>query len=134
LELGPPRLHVAAKVSDHAFRVQPGATIAVPVTVTRPRQPQPLLLLVVLDLPDGVTAGPGLVPPEGGEVRIPLTASAEAQPANQPFRIVVVSPDPTVTPGITALANWPPRYAAAGQLLTNQTDRIWLTVLPKPAH
>jgi hypothetical protein len=133
LELGPPRLHVAATVSAHAFRLQPGATVEVPVTVTRPKRIQNLLLLVVLDLPEGVTAGPGLVPPEGGEVRILLTASAEARPANQPFRIVLTSPDPMVTPGNTALAGWPPRYAAPGQLLTNQTDQIWLTVPPKPA-
>jgi len=133
LELGPPRLHVAATVSAHAFQLQPGATVPVPVAVTRPKQPQPLLILTLLDLPEGVTAGSGLVPPQGDEVRILLTASAEAQPANQPFRIALVSPDPMVTPGITAVANWPPRYAAPGQLLTNQTDRIWLTVLPKPA-
>lgn len=133
LELGPPRLYVAATVSGHAFRVQPGAAVEVPVEVVRPRRHEAILLLVALDLPEGVTAGPGLAPSEGGEVRIVLTAGAAAPPANQPFRIVLTSPDPLITPGATALAGWPPRYAAPGQLLINQTDRIWLTVLPRPA-
>jgi hypothetical protein len=133
LELSPPGLYVGATLSDHAFRLLPGATVQVPVTVARPKHDEALLYLVVLGLPDGVTAGPGLVLPEGGEVRILLSASAEAQPANQPFRIVLASPNPMVRPGNTALADWSPRYAAPGQLLSNQTDQIWLTVLPKPA-
>jgi hypothetical protein len=47
------------------------------------------LELIAKNLPDGITAATVPVPDKDGDVTIKLTATAEAQPANQPFQIAL---------------------------------------------
>ena len=131
LELGDARPDFAATVGGHTFRVEPGKTVELPVTASRPKFYQGPVNVVVSGLPDGVTTAPAPVSPDSDEVKLTLSAAANAPPANQPFQVVIIATDPTAPQASAARAAVHGQNAAPGELLLNETDQLWLTVLPQ---
>jgi hypothetical protein len=130
LELGQPQPAFTGSTPEHTFRLQPGKSAEFTVSLVRPKFYEGPVTVTVIGLPDGVTGTAGPIPPEGGRVTVTLNAAAEAKPANQPFRVAVVAPNLAV-PQVTVLtAPLKGRYAAAGELLLNETEHLWVTVLP----
>ena len=56
--------------------------------------PKGKILTHIEGLPEGVTAKEVEVPAKGGEVKVVLSASSEAMPANQPFTVVLTTSSP----------------------------------------
>ncbi|MBI2949262.1 MAG: hypothetical protein HYY23_16600, partial [Verrucomicrobia bacterium] len=118
-----------AVVDGHAFRLEAGKSVDIKVKVSRLHGFGANLLVIADGLPEGVTSTTGPVSGKG-EVSLKLSAADEAKPANQPFRVLAIAPDldpPTVR---AAVANLKGQNTAADDLLINQTDKIWLTVMP----
>lgn len=118
--------------SDHAFRLKPGTTNEMLVTVLRPDGYESSMSLVLEGLPASVEANADPVPAKGGDVKVRLVSRPEAAPANQPFRVLAIVTDPAAPQVRLATALLKGQYAAPTDLLTNQTDQLWLTVLPQP--
>src|SRR5678815_1309902 len=82
-------------------------------------------------LPTGVTIQAAEVPPQNGEVKVTFLAATNAPPTNQPLRILVQTTN-SVPPDLRAamfdVRGKDPRFEA----LINETDQLWLTVIPKP--
>ena len=80
---------VAATVTVHSLSVQPGRSADVKVNVKRANGYKAKLQLTAKNLPEGVTAAIADVPEKDGDVKLKLTATAEAQAAGRPFTIVL---------------------------------------------
>ncbi|MBI4663156.1 MAG: PPC domain-containing protein [Verrucomicrobia bacterium] len=131
IEMTQPRLDFKATVESHAFRVEAGKTSEIKVNVSRLNGFNDTLLVVASDLPEGISCTTGNVSAKGGEITVKLSATEDAKPASQPFRVLAIAPA-TENPQVrVATANLKGQNAAAGDLLINQTDKIWLTVIPK---
>lgn len=125
-----PRAHFAGRLAAHAVRLAPGTQQVFRVRLIRPPQAEGLLLVLAVDLPAGVEALPAHAPPELDEVALVLSAAPEARPANQPFRVLLMTTGET--PVRTELARFevPAREVPADALLLQESDQPWLTVLP----
>jgi hypothetical protein len=134
LEVGSGQPHFVATVMGHTFRLEPGGAIELAVTITRPKFYQGPLSVLTSGLPDGVTAAPMPAPTEGDEVKLTLTAAPDAPPANQPFQVLVLASDPAAAQLTQAKAPVEGRHALPGELLLNETEELWLTVVRKPAQ
>jgi hypothetical protein len=132
LELTRPTPDFRALVDNQVFRLEPGKTAEMKVNVTRVGGFQGSLAVIVEGLPTGVTANSGNASAQGGEVKLTLTAAEDAKPANQPVRVVIIASDLSAPRVRVAQAKLKGKNAAAGGLLINQTESIWLTVIPKP--
>jgi hypothetical protein len=130
LQLGPPAPGFQASLGPHCVRLEAGRTLELPLATWRLFNYEGLLLTLVNDLPAGVTVDTPLVPAQSGEVKITFTATAAAHPTNQPFRVVLAGAGADTPPPRAATIALRGRYAGPGQLLTNETDQLWLTVLP----
>jgi hypothetical protein len=64
------------------------------------------------------------------EVSLKFSATAAGKPASQPFRVLALAPDLDPPAVRVAVAHLKGQNTAAGDLLINQTDKIWLSVLP----
>jgi hypothetical protein len=137
------RLGIAAPVPDfkvtvaeHAFRLEPGKTNELKIEVSRFNGHTNALRVVLEGLPEGVTARPAPVTTKSAEVKVALSAAGEVQPMNRPIRILVQADDessPKMRPALFSLKPKDPR----GDVLINQTDRLWLTVAaasPQPKN
>jgi hypothetical protein len=113
--------------------LEPGKSLAFTVQVDRPAYYLDTLLVTVTGLPPGVTAGPSVVPPEGGPVPLTLTAATAAPTANQPFQVMLLAPTASVPQLNVARAPFQGRHARPGELLLNETEHPWLTVRPEAA-
>lgn len=130
LEVGKPKAHFTAGLSDHAFRVKPGQTVEVPVTIVRPSYSDAVLTVSVLGLPPGVRATLMHAPPDLEQVKVRISADADAGPANAPFRVVVMTTAEVPPQSEVARFTVPRQHAGPGELLINDSDQAWLTVLP----
>lgn len=129
LEISEPKPAFHAVVDGNAFRIEPGKNIEVKVTVSRLNGFTANLLAVADGLPEGITSTSGQVSSKN-EITLKLSAADAVKPANQSFRLLMIAPDqdpPTIR---AAVANLKGQNTAAGDLLINQTDKIWLTVIP----
>lgn len=123
-----PTPSVTGTLDGHEYRVAPGATAAVKLTVARMNGHGGKLLATATNLPPGISCADVEVPEAGGEVTVTLTAAADAKPAGGPIRIALRAVDaqgtPTTTPATIDLSK------EAGQELVRRTEAAWLTVLP----
>lgn len=127
LSLQPPAPGVVATADADAYRVAPGKSAAIKLTVSRTGGYAAPLVAVAVGLPPGVTAAAVEVPEKGGEVTLSLTASPDAKPATGPVRVVLLSTDPTQP------AAWPASCSLRkdpAQELIARTTALWLTVPP----
>jgi hypothetical protein len=128
----PPAPDFKAVAADHAIRLEPGQTNEMKLEITRLNGQTNRLVIVVETLPEGVTAKIPEVLAKGGEIKIALVAAPEAKPANQPFRIAIRSVDSDTLKTHRAFFDLRGKESP-GDRLINQTDQLWLTVVPKPA-
>ncbi|MBM3838680.1 MAG: hypothetical protein FJ398_12095 [Verrucomicrobia bacterium] len=129
LEINEPKPSFNAVVEGNAFRLEPGKSVEVKATVSRLHGFAANLLVVADGLPDGVTSTTATVSSKG-EATLKLSATDDAKPANQPFRVLAIAPDLDPPAIRTAAANLKGQNTAAGDLLINQTEKLWVTVLP----
>lgn len=132
LETFAPEPRLLAEVDEHTFRLRPGESVSFEVRLQRPETHRGVVTVMATGLPGDVTGAGGVIAPDGATVRLHLTAAPNARPSNQPFRVVLV--DPAVVPPRVLIAQAPlrGRFAPPGTLLRNETDALWLTVLPRP--
>jgi hypothetical protein len=127
LSVRSPAPRVVATAAVDEIRVAPGKSATLKLTVSRAGGHVGPLAAVAGGLPAGVTATSAEVPEKGGEVTLTFAAAADAKPSAGPFKIVVVSTDPSHP------AAWPVPCNLKkenGQELIGQTTALWLTVLP----
>ena len=133
LEIGPPVPGFTVAVDTHAFAVQVGKTNELKLTVTPVNGYACTNLQVVIEgLPDEVTVQAPKIAAKGGEVKVSLIAGSEAEPSNQPIRVLVVAPEfkpAKIRPAIFTVN----AKDTSPELFINQTDSLWLTVTSGPA-
>ncbi len=133
LEVGPPAPGFTVTVDTHAFAVQVGKTNELKLTVTPVNGYACTNLQVVIEgLPDDITVQVPKLAAKGGEVKVSLIAGADAEPSNQPIRVLVVAPEfkpAKVRPAIFTVN----AKDTSPELFINQTDELWLTVTSGPA-
>jgi hypothetical protein len=129
LEMVEPRPSFNATVDGTVFSLEAGKSVEVKVTVTRLHGFDSHLLAVADGLPDGVISTTQPVPAKG-DVTLKFSATDAAKPASQPFRVLAIAPDLDPPAVRVAVAHLKGQNTAAGDLLINQTDKIWLTLLP----
>jgi hypothetical protein len=118
---------VSATLDGDEYRVEPGKSAAVKVTVARGSGSAGGLVAVATGLPPGVSSTAAEVPEKGGEVILTLTAAADAKPAAGPMRVVLLSTDVPRPAAWVAGCNL---RKDAGQELVARTESPWLTVPP----
>jgi hypothetical protein len=127
LEAGSPQSRVSVTLPANAFRLEPGKTMELKLTAKVSGEWKGGLQAKIVGLPQGVTAKPGEIPLKGGDVKLTLTAAADAAPANQPFEVLISGSAPEA-PG-----TWKARFdfrgaEPRGDALVNEDSRAWLTV------
>ncbi len=132
LECGPPKQEVIATLDASAYKLEAGGTTEVKVNVKMNGEFKAKLGFRADGLPEGVTlkAADEKVSLKGGEVKLTLSATPEAKPANQPFEVVIATfpPDaPMTTKATFDLRGVEPR----GDRLVNEGSQAWLTVTGK---
>ncbi len=132
LLIAPPKPDFQVAVAESAFRLEPGKTNELKLEVTRINGHTNALVIEVEGLPDGVTAKSADAPSKSGELKVALMAVPEAKPASQRFRISVRAADASSPKARFAVFDLRGKESG-GERLINQTDQLWLTVLPKPA-
>lgn len=123
----------SAEVLRNALAVEPGQTEEFKVNVTRLNVFDGGLAVIVDGLPDGISATAPSVPAKGGQVKVSIIAEEECKPANLPVRVLVISTDPQKPQARVVAAKLKGKVAAPGLLLVNESQNIWLTVLPRPS-
>ena len=132
LAIAPAVPTVAATVAAHAFRVAPGRTVDIKVSVTRRHGHAAPLRLAARDLPPGLSATEAAVPDKPGDATLTLTAAPDAAAAAAPFRLVLVEPDSGREHAVvfrmvsSSEDNGVPRGFT--NLLIEETPLLWLTV------
>ncbi|HNU51177.1 MAG TPA: hypothetical protein PKJ98_09810 [Verrucomicrobiota bacterium] len=134
IEVDRPRNTFQTRLPAHAFRVMPGETRRLTVTVLRPPGSEDFLTLTAMGLPEGVSAAPVQVPPEEVIVPLEFVASQNARPDNRPFRVLCTRTTDVPPAFATARFSLEPRHAQPAQLLVRESDQPWLTVLPAPCE
>jgi hypothetical protein len=128
LALGPPERTFRATVDNHSYRVEAGKSNEVKVTVTRIGGHKEKLTVRAENLPEGVSAPAVEVPERSGEVKLILSAAAEAKPSSQPLRVLVASEARTHRAAFNLRDK-----EAPGDLLLSEVADLWLTITAKPA-
>jgi hypothetical protein len=116
------------ELSTDRLVVSPGGRAAIRLQVTRPPDYQGVLSATVEGLPDGVTAGSAVLPLGVDAVDLVLQVSADAAPANQPFRVNLLPIGGALPRESAATATIKGVNATSPMLLTGATEDIWLTV------
>ena len=115
---------------NQRYRLDPGESIQIKVTVARWFGYDGKLSVTAVDLPPGVTACEVDVPGDkGGEVKVMVTAEKDAPPASQPIRVLVVA-EGARPESKAAVFDLRVKNAKTGDPLVTETDNIWLTVPP----
>lgn len=131
LEIGPQRVHVRATLDAPSYKIEPGKTTELKLTLkasgTAVKNP---LKLVASGLPAGITCTPAEIPGKSGDVKVTLTAAADAAPSNQPFELTLS------TAASDEEGQWKAYFDTRGveprgDRLANDDSRAWLTVEPK---
>jgi hypothetical protein len=132
LETFAPEPRLVAEVDEHTFRLRPGESLSFEVRLLRPETHRGVVTVIASGLPEDVTAGGGVIIPGETATRLHLSASTDARPSNQPFRVLLIDPNAAPPRVVIAQAALRGRYTPPGGLLRNETDALWLTVVPVP--
>jgi hypothetical protein len=134
LEMNVPVPTVSAVAAGHAVRVEAGKSGEVKTTVTLGGGYAKRLQVVVKGLPEGVSAAAVDVPEKGGEVVVAIKAEAGAGRYAGPIRVVLRE----VEGGMERAVRFPLNSVAENNgvpqgfpvLLVNETEQLWLSVVP----
>jgi len=130
IEVSPPAGQFSGRLEHDRFCLRRGESIPCPVRILCPPSFRAALLVSAVGLPAGVTAAPESVPSGTDQVRLTLRASRTAEPFNGPFQVMLMTS--TESPPRIRFARFrlEPRHAGEAQLLVEESDQPWLTVLP----
>ena len=117
-----------AVTGTHSLAVKPGEKTELKLKVTPKYDFKDSLQLRADGLPAGVTAKRVDVPAKGGEVTLTIDAPQDAPPSNGPITIWAGSG--AGKSGKTVTVSLKGTHADAGDLVVNELDTVWLTVLP----
>jgi hypothetical protein len=137
IDITNPQPSFTAKATTHTFSITPGKTNEVKATVRFANGFDHRLKLAAKSLPTGVTAEAVDVSEKGGDVTLKLVASKEAPPYNGLIKLVVTDTKTSKEMSLPAdlisggIDNGVPQGFPT--LVMEQTESLWLTVLPKPA-
>ncbi len=133
LEVGAPVPSFTVAADTHAYAVQVGKTNEFKLTVTPVNGFVCTNLQVMIEgLPEGVAVRVPKIAAKGGEVKVSLVASADAEPSNQPIRVLVFDKEkPALARPAIFTVN---AKDTSPELFINSTDSLWLTVTSGPAQ
>jgi len=120
-----PDFKVTADAS--AYRLEPGKTNEVKVTIARLGGNTNKLLITATDLPEGISAKPIEVKGKDKEAKIAFVANVDAKPWNGIFGLRVVDRVETNLQR-RAVCELGPKESRGGEMLITETDQLWLTV------
>jgi hypothetical protein len=132
LTIAPPAPAFSLTTATHTPVLKPGAKLEIPISVTRSFLPSPVTVSVE-GLPPGVTADPATVPASPGrsttsEIKLVLSAAADAKPASAPIRIAGTTDG--LRP-VRARSTWVLSTDRSGTLADGSTE-TFLLVIPAP--
>jgi len=113
------------------FAVRAGEKLELAVSAARQHGYTGELELGIDGLPAAVTAAPAAVPEKGGEVKLSIEAGADAAPGHAPISIWVAKKGAAPEERVPCQFVLKGAFADAGDLLVNQTERGWLSILEK---
>ncbi|MCB1276199.1 PPC domain-containing protein [Prosthecobacter sp.] len=130
LDVHPFTPRLTATLDTHAYRIEAGKTVEVKVTVKTNGTFSGKIMARATQLPPGVTCPEVEVPAKGGEVKLKLTAAADAAASQAPFGVEIVAGAPD------SLQTFAASYAIPfteprGDLLIMSDTHPWLTVAIK---
>lgn len=131
LECRPPTPRLTATLEVNALKLEAGKSVELKLTTKAAPEFKSKLVANVQGLPPGITVKPVEVPAKGGEVKLALSAAADAPAASTPIEVIITSSAPDVIEIFKAnydLRGTEPR----GDRLINEDSRLWLTVTPSP--
>jgi hypothetical protein len=120
-----------AIVTQDSIRLTSGTTNDFKIDLTRLNNYTNRLKIVPENLPTGVTVKIPEIPQKNGEITLALVASSNAPATNQMIRFIV-QPAGEPAAGAHSAAYEIRSKEAAGNRMINETDRLWLTVIPQP--
>lgn len=129
LELCHPTPDFKVAVENDAYRVEPGKSVSMKVTLTRSDALTDKIVVAAENLPAGVAATSAEAS-KSGELHLTLSAAPDAKPVNQPFRVLAILLHPQTPQMRTGTAGV--KAQNSRHLLITETEQIWLTVLPGP--
>lgn len=132
LECRPPAPDLTSTLEANTVKLDAGKTAELKVTTKATPDFKSKLSATVQGLPPGVTVKPVEVPVKGGELKLTLSATAEAPAASVPVEVVITGAAPDAVRTFKAtydLRGTEPR----GDRLINADSRVWLNVTPSPA-
>jgi hypothetical protein len=137
LEMNVPVPTASAVAAGHAVRVESGKSADLKTTVTLGNGFAKRLQVVVKGLPEGVSAAAVDVPEKGGEVVVAIKAEAGAGRYAGPIQVVLRE----VEGGMERAVRYPLNSVAENNgvpqgfpvLLVNETEQLWLSVVPAAA-
>jgi hypothetical protein len=127
LDVAPPTADFKVIADSLAYRLEPGKTNEVKLTITRTGGHTNKLFVTATNLPEGVIAKPVEIGGKAKEVKLILTASGDIKPFNGPFQIEAAD---SMKQELRhrLFFDLGPKESRAGEMLINQTDQFWLTV------
>jgi hypothetical protein len=131
LEAAPPIPQATLALAQNVVNLDAGKTVELKVTSKITGKLKGKLLATATGLPSGITMKEAEVPAKGGEVKLVLSATADAAAASVPIEVQVSTsaPDEPMTfKAAYDLRGTEPR----GDRLINEDSRIWLTITPAP--
>ncbi|MDB6031234.1 MAG: Peptidase domain protein [Verrucomicrobiales bacterium] len=128
-----------ATVASSSFSVKPGSTNEIKVTLKRLNAFKKKIKFELRGLPEGLKSEPVGLAEKAAEASLKLIASDKAAPFAGPIRILgfpseeATNSKPVLNEfTVTSLNNGVP--TGYNRLVVENTDQIWLTVLPKPVE
>jgi hypothetical protein len=132
LEVDAPQPFFRVAVARQAYTLKPGETNSMTLAVVRSPTSSALLQVAAQGLPPGLAPLLQVVPAGATNVDLALVAASNARPASQPFWLSVLNVGQMPPQTDLARVELRGRYAPPGGLLINETDQLWVTVLPQP--
>jgi hypothetical protein len=127
LEVRAPQPDFRVTVNASSYRLEPGKTNDINLTITRLGGNTNKLLVTALNLPEGVLAKAMEVKAKDKEPKLALAASPSAKPFNGVIGIAVADQANTNLEH-RAFFELGPKESRAGEMLINETDQLWLTI------
>ncbi len=119
---------LSATLNTHAYQMKAGGKVEIPLTIKIDGVFKGKIQARAISLPAGVSVPPVEVPAKGGEVKLTLTAAADAAPSQGPFAVEITSSAPDAEQ--TVLASYAiPFNEPRGDLWIPRDTQPWLTVL-----
>lgn len=127
LEVHAPEPHFKITADSSAYRIEPGKTNEIKLSISRSGGHTNGLTATIDDLPDGVIAKPAVISAKDKDAKIALICSSEAKAINAPIKIAI-SDSLQTNVSHFAIFELRAKESRFGEMLIPYTDQLWLTV------